>query len=42
MNLTDTKILLSNFPNTRQEASFGQVGGKEIIDIQCGYVIVSE
>ena len=39
MNLTDTKILLSNYPNIRQEVLFGQVGGKEVIDIQCGYDI---
>ena len=39
MNLTDTKILLSNYPNIRQEVPFGQVGGKEVIDIQCGYDI---
>lgn len=39
MNLTDTKILLSNYPNMRQEVPFGQVGGKEVIDIQCGYDI---
>lgn len=39
MTLTDTKILLSNYPNIRQEASFGQVGGNEVIDIQCGYDI---
>lgn len=39
MNLTDTKILLSNYPNQRQEAQFGQVGGNEVIDIQCGYDI---
>jgi len=39
MNLTDTKILLSNYPNIRQEVTFGQVGGKEVIDIQCGYDI---
>ena len=34
MKLTDTKILLSNYPNMRQEVPFGQVGGKEVIDIQ--------
>lgn len=39
MNLTDTKILLSNYPNMRQEVPFRQVGGKEVIDIQCGYDI---
>ena len=39
MNLTDTKNLLSNYPNMRQEVPFGQVGGKEVIDIQCGYDI---
>ncbi len=39
MNITDTKILLSNYPNQRQEAQFGQVGGNEVIDIQCGYDI---
>ena len=39
MNLTDTKILLSNYPNIQQEVSFGQVGGNEVIDIQCGYDI---
>lgn len=39
MNLTDTKILLSNYPNIRQEVSFEEVGGDEIIDIQCGYDI---
>lgn len=39
MNLTDTKILLSNYPNMRQEVSFGQVEGNEVIDIQCGYDI---
>ena len=39
MKLTDTKILLSNYPNIRQEVPFGQVGGKETIDIQCGYDI---
>lgn len=39
MNLTDTKILLSNYPNIRQEVPFGQVGGREVIDIQCGYDI---
>jgi hypothetical protein len=39
MNLTDTKILLSNYPNTRQEVSFVKVGGNEVIDIQCGYDI---
>ncbi len=40
MNLTDTKILLSNYPNIRQEVSFEKVGGDEIIDIQCGYDII--
>ena len=39
MKLTDTKILLSNYPNIRQEVPFGQVGGNETIDIQCGYDI---
>ena len=39
MNLTETKILLSNYPNIRQEVPFGQVGGNETIDIQCGYDI---
>ena len=39
MTLTDTKILLSNYPNIRQEVPFGQVGGNETIDIQCGYDI---
>lgn len=39
MTLTDTKILLSNYPNIRQELPFGQVGGNETIDIQCGYDI---
>lgn len=39
MNLTDTKILLSNYPNMRQEVPFGKVGGNEVIDIQCGYDI---
>ena len=39
MTLTDTKILLSNYPNIRQELPFGQVGGNETIDIQCGYNI---
>lgn len=39
MNLTDTKILLSNYPNMRQEVPFEQVGGNEVIDIQCGYDI---
>ena len=39
MSLTDTKILLSNYPNIRQEVPFGQVRGKEVIDIQCGYDI---
>ena len=39
MKLTDTKILLSNYPNLRQELPFGQVGGNERIDIQCGYDI---
>lgn len=39
MKLTDTKILLSNYPNIRQEVLFGQVGSNETIDIQCGYDI---
>lgn len=39
MKLTDTKILLSNYPNLRQELPFGQVGGNGRIDIQCGYDI---
>lgn len=39
MNLTDTKILLSNYPNLRQDVQFEQVGGNEVIDIKCGYDI---
>lgn len=39
MNLTDTKILLSNYPDMQQNVQFEQVGGNEVIDIKCGYSI---
>lgn len=39
MNFTDTKILLSNYPNIQQRGTFQQVGGEEKIDILCGYDI---
>lgn len=39
MNLTDTKILLSNYPKIQQEVPFERVGDRERLDILCGYDI---
>lgn len=39
MNLTDSKILLSNYPRLQQSLPFTEVGGKNKIDILCGYDI---
>lgn len=39
MNLTDTKILLSNYPKFQQHVPFQKVGGDETIEILHGYDI---
>ena len=39
MTLTDTSILLSNYPRIQQQVPFEEVGGKDRLDILCGYDI---
>lgn len=39
MDLTDTKILLSNYPRIQQKAEFQRVNGTESFEILCGYDI---
>lgn len=39
MNLTDTKILLSNYPKFHQQVSFQKVGSDETLEILHGYDI---
>lgn len=37
LSFTDTKILLSNYPNLQQSVNFQRIDGKEEINIICGY-----
>ena len=37
MSLTDTSILLSNYPSIQQQVPFEEVRGKNRLDILCGY-----
>ena len=39
MNLTDTKILLSNYPRIQESAQFEEIGGGDRLEILCGYDI---
>lgn len=39
MDLTDTKILLSNYPRIQQKAEFRSVNGEDSFEILCGYDI---
>lgn len=39
MNITDTKILLSNYPRIYEKTLFEKIGGKDRVDILCGYDI---
>lgn len=39
MDLTDTKILLSNYPRIQQRAEFHSVNGEDSFEILCGYDI---
>lgn len=39
MEITDTKILLSNYPRIHERAQFEKIGGDERFDILCGYDI---
>lgn len=39
MNITDTKILLSNYPRIQESAQLEEIGGSKRLDILCGYDI---